>query len=135
MAERFSPPESEGAAPYWEATREQRLVLPWCPSCDGPFWYPREVCPRCLSPDVEWRAASGRGRVYACSTMPKPAMSGLADLVPYVVALVELDEGVRVMSNVTGCPPDDVVVGMPVQVTWEALPDGRHLPLFEPAAS
>lgn len=131
--ERFEPRASDAAEPYWDATREQRLVLPWCRSCDGPFWYPREVCPRCLSPDVEWRPASGRGRVYACSTMPKPAMPGLADLVPYVVALVELDEGVRMMSNVTGCPPDDVVVGMAVQVTWEPLPDGRHLPLFEPA--
>ena len=135
MAERFEPPQSEAAAPYWDATREQRLVLPWCPNGDGPFWYPRDVCPRCLSPNVEWRPASGRGVVYACSTMPKPAARGLADLVPYVVALVELEEGVRVMSNVVGTPAEDVTVGMAVQATWEPLEDGRHLLLFEPAPS
>jgi uncharacterized OB-fold protein len=55
-------------------------------------------------------------------------------MAPYAVALIDLDEGVRMLSNVVGCPPDEVVVGMAVQVTWEALDDGRHLPLFEPVA-
>ena len=131
--ERFVPPESDAAAPYWDATREQRLVLPWCVACEAPLWYPREACPRCLGSELDWREASGRGEVYAHSTMPKAAMPGLADAVPYVVALIDLAEGVRMMSNVTGCPPEDVHVGLPVRVTWEALPDGRHLPLFEPS--
>jgi uncharacterized OB-fold protein len=132
LTERFTPHESEAAAAYWEGTRQQQLLLPHCAE-HGPFWYPRDVCPVCLTPELEWRPASGRGTVYAHSTMPKPAMPGLADLVPYVVALVELDEGVRIMSNVTGCEPDDVHVGMPVSVTWEPLEDGRHLPLFGPS--
>lgn len=132
MMERFEPPASEGAAPYWDATRDKQLLVPTCPE-HGPFWYPREVCPRCLTPDLEWRPASGRGSVYACSTMPKPAMPGMADAVPYVVALVELEEGVRLMSNVVGVAADDVHVGMAVSVTWEPLPDGRHLPVFQPA--
>jgi uncharacterized OB-fold protein len=63
--------------------------------------------------------------------MPLPAFTAG----PYTVALIELAEGVRVMSNVTGCPPDEVTVGMPVTLTWEALSDGRNLPQFEPAAA
>ncbi|HKA03925.1 MAG TPA: OB-fold domain-containing protein, partial [Acidimicrobiales bacterium] len=77
---------------------------------------------------------SGRGTVYAASAQHVAAAPALADRVPYVVALVELEEGVRLMSNVVGCAADEVHAGMPVQVTWEALEDGRNLPQFEPVA-
>ena len=130
---RFEPPESPAGAPFWAATREQRLVLPWCRACEVPHWYPRERCPRCLGETIEWRAASGLGAVYAVSVMPKPALPVLADRVPYVVALVELDEGVRVMTNVVADDPFGVSVGARVQVAWEPLTDGRHLPVFTPA--
>ena len=122
---RFEPPESEIAAPFWDATRESRLVLQWCTDCERPIWYPREVCPGCLGESLEWRDAGGGGVVYACTVEHKASP-------PYVVALVELDEGVRLLSNVVGCPPEQVAVGDRVQVTWEALSDGRGLPLFEP---
>jgi uncharacterized protein len=131
---RFEPPPSEAAEPFWQATRDQRLVLPWCTSCDRAIWYPRPTCPRCLGTSIEWRAASGAGTVYAVSVQHRPAHPKLADRVPYAVALVDLAEGVRVMSEVVGVPADDVAVGAPVQVTWEPLSDGRQLPLFAPAA-
>ncbi len=127
---RFEPPMSTAGAPFWAATREQRLVLPWCVSCHRPHWFPREVCPHCWRPGIEWRPSDGLGTVYAASTMPKPAMPMLADRVPYVVALVELDDGVRMMTNIVGMDPDSVTVGRAVQVGWEALSDGRHLPVF-----
>ena len=127
---RFALPASRLTTPFWDATREKRLLLQWCKSCDEVVHYPREACPRCLGEDLEWRPASGRGDVYACCVMQRPATPGLA--VPYVVALVDLEEGARMMTNVVGCSPADVVVGMPVQVTWEALDDGRALPQFEP---
>jgi uncharacterized protein len=131
---RLEPPVSEAAAPFWEATRERRLVLPWCLGCDRPFWYPRETCPRCLGGDLEWRAASGRGAVHACSVMPRPGNPGMAGREPYVVALVELEEGVRLMSNVVAGDPWSVAVGDAVTVTWEPLSDGRSLYLFERSA-
>jgi uncharacterized OB-fold protein len=130
-ARRLEPPVSDAARPFWDATRDERLVIPWCTDCEQPFWYPREVCPACLGSAIDWKEASGRGVVYACTvehTAQTPALEA-----PYVVALVELDEGVRLMTNVVGCPPDQVAVGDRVQVTWEALSDGRHLPLFAPA--
>jgi uncharacterized OB-fold protein len=130
---RMQPPISEPAVPFWDATRDKQLTYQWCPSCQRHVWYPREFCPGCLGTELEWRTASGRGVVYACSTMPKPMHPGMKELVPYVVALVDLAEGPRLMTNVTGCAPEDVRVGLPVQVTWEPLEDGRHLPLFEPA--
>lgn len=123
----IEPPTSEVSEPFWDATREQRLVLQWCTSCEAPIFYPREACPRCLGFDLEWRPASGRGSVYAVSVQP-----GRGDAESYAVALVELEEGVRLMTNIVGCPPDEVAVGTAVQVTWEALSDGRNLPLFEP---
>lgn len=131
-ATRFEPQSSSLTQPYWDATRERRLLLQWCVSCDVPVHYPREVCPGCLGEDLSWREASGAGEVYAFGVHHQAAHPLMEDRVPYVVALVDLAEGARLMSNIVGCEPADVRVGMPVQVTWEALSDGRHLPLFEP---
>ena len=131
---RLEAPVTEASAAFWEATRERRLLLPWCVDCGRAFWFPREVCPRCLGSAIEWRPASGRGQVYAATVEHRPAL--LPDVFgeqPYVIALVELDEGVRMLTNVVGCPPADVAVGLAVEVTWEPMSDGRHLVLFQPA--
>jgi uncharacterized OB-fold protein len=122
---RFAAPPSEPAMPFWEATKEQRLVLQWCLDCEQPVHFPREVCPRCLGSRFDWRDASGEAEVYSV------VVEHRADE-PFAVALVDLPEGVRMLTNVVGLPAVDVTVGMPVKVTWEALEDGRNLPLFEP---
>lgn len=132
MSPRMEPPVSDVGAPFWEATKRRELVLQWCKACEAPIHYPRVFCPSCLGDDLEYRPAAGRGKVYACSTMNRPAYPGMEDRVPYVVALVELEEGARMMTNIVGCEPDTVRVGMPVQVSWEELSDGRALPVFEP---
>ena len=132
---RIEPPVTEEAEVFWSATERRELVLPWCTSCEQAFWYPRPVCPRCLRPDVEWRPASGRGEVYAISVMHRPAHPGMAGRVPYTVALVDLDEGVRLLTNVVGIAADEVHVGMEVAVTWEPMSDGRNLPVFAPATA
>jgi uncharacterized OB-fold protein len=127
---RFEPPVTEFTTPFWDATREQRLLLPWCRSCDEPFWFPRETCPRDLSPDIEWRPAEGRGVVHAVSVMPKPANPLMAGREPYVVALIDLAEGVRMMSTVVDGDPWSVGVGDRVVLAWEPLSDGRQLYVF-----
>jgi uncharacterized OB-fold protein len=146
-AARFEPPATDASEPFWDATRQQRYLVQWCtsPTHDAaPVFYPREVCPTCLSADhLEWRASSGNGTVHAVSVQYRPANPTMADKVPYAVALVDLDAGqrgaatgdgtIRVMSNVVNCDPTDVAVGQPVRLTWELLSDGRNLPLFEPA--
>ena len=132
---RLEPPESVAGAPFWDATRERRLVVQWCRSCDRAIHYPREACPSCLGDDLEFRPASGTGEVYAVSVMPKPANPTMAGRVPYAVALVDLAEGVRIMTNVVGVDPAAVRPGRAVKVTWEPLSDGRFLPLFEPVGN
>ena len=132
-ATRLEPPISAVAAPFWEATRRRELVLQWCEGCDKPIHYPRALCPFCNSDALEFRAVSGSGTVYARTVVHRPGNPTMAERVPYVVALIQLDEGARLMSNVVGCEPHDVHVGMQVKTTWEELSDGRALPLFEPS--
>lgn len=132
---RYEPRPTEVSAPFWDATREGRLLLQWCVPCDRAIFFPRSVCPGCLGTDLEWRPASGNGTVHAVTVEHRPQNPLLADRAPYAVALVDLAEGVRMLTNVMGCPPHDVTVGMAVRVTWEPLSDGRQLPMFEPAGS
>ena len=134
---RFEPPVGVEAEAFWEATRESRLLVQWCTSCDRGVFYPRVFCPHCASGSdaLEWRDASGRATVHAAVVENRPEAAGatFSGAQPYCVALVDLEEGVRMLTNVVGCPPADVRCGMPVTVTWEPLSDGRQLPLFAPA--
>ncbi len=132
---RFSPPESPASAPFWEATRAPRLVLQWCRSCERPIHFPREACPSCLGTELEFRPASGDGVVHAATVVPKAANPTMVGRGAYVVALVALREGVRLLTNVFAPDPWAVAVGDPVVVAWEPLADGRHLPIFVPAPS
>lgn len=124
-------PES---APFWAAGREGRLLIQRCPDCGKAIFYPRAVCPECMGTPV-WVEASGRGTVYTFSIARRPAGPAFAADVPYVVALVDLDEGPRMMSNVIGCPVDQVRIGMRVRVVFEQASDEVHLPRFRPDES
>jgi hypothetical protein len=127
------PQPTELSLPFWEATREQKLLLQWCTGCEQPIFYPRAACPTCRGTTFDWREASGRGSVYAVTVEHRPEMSSWRQEAPFAVALIALEEGVRMISNVIGCAPDDVTVGMPVVLTWDPLSDGRNLPQFSPA--
>lgn len=130
MSPRPDPVASPEAAPFWEATREGRLVLQWCTRCERPVHFPRAFCPVCAGSALEWREASGLGEVHAVVVEHRPEAMGATE--PYAVALVDLAEGARLMTNVVGCPPGEVRIGMAVKVCFEPLADGRQLPLFEP---
>jgi uncharacterized OB-fold protein len=130
---RLEPPVTPLTEPFWEATRDERLLVQWCRACDAGIYWPRQVCPGCLGTDLTWRPAAGTGTVYACNVMHQPGNPMMADRVPYVLALVDLAEGVRMATNIVGCEPDEVRVGMAVRVGWEPLSDGRNLPVFAPA--
>ncbi|MDY7102370.1 MAG: OB-fold domain-containing protein [Actinomycetota bacterium] len=123
---------SEVSGPFWDATRDGHLMVQWCLDCDAAVFFPREVCPGCLGERLEWRRSSGTGRVHAVTVEHRPQNPLMADRAPYAVALVDVDDGWRLLSNVVGCDPLDVTVGMAVEVTWEPLSDGRRLPQFTP---
>jgi len=132
MTARATVGTSKIAKPFWDATKEKRLLLQWCRRCERAVFYPRDFCSHCAGASLSWKDASGDGVVYAVSIMHRPGNPMMAPEVPYAVAIVELKEGVRMLSNLVHCDPGEVHVGMSVQVTWAPLADGRHLPLFEP---
>ncbi len=144
---RFEPPVGDESEPFWDATREGRLLVQWCTACDRGIFYPRAFCPSCgtggaggaggAGGTLGWREASGRATVHAAVVEHRPDAAGAAFSggEPYCIALVDLEEGVRMMTNVVGCPPGDVRSGMAVVVSWEPLSDGRQLALFRPAGA
>lgn len=133
MSARLEPPVTDVSAPFWEATEGKRLTVQRCADCSAWIWYPRSACTACLGEDLRWTEVSGEGSVYAVSVHYRPGVAEMEDRVPYAVALVELREGVRMLTNVVGCDPESVQVGQRVSVAWELLSDGRHLPVFGPA--
>jgi uncharacterized protein len=129
-----APYQSPDNAEFWQATTEGRLLLRRCDDCASYIWYPRPFCPACGSLRTSWVQASGRGTVYTFTVVHRSAVPGYSGAVPYVIAYVELAEGPRVMTNVIGCDPDEVTVGMPVSVVFQDTGEGSALFRFRPAA-
>jgi uncharacterized OB-fold protein len=123
--------------PYWEAAREGRLVVQECGECGTLQHPPMPACPNCRCAChggvLRWREMSGEGTVYSCTVVRHATHAAFADQIPYVVALVELAEGPRLVTGITGCPPQDVRVGMPVRVVFRQVTNEVTLPYFEPA--
>ena len=126
------PEISEVTRPYWQAAAEGRLMLPRCNACDGVQHPPRDWCPHCWSKDLTWTEMSGRGVVLTFSVVHQPPSEGFD--VPYVLAVVKLEEGPQMMCNIVDCAPGDVRVDMAVAVTFEARGD-IALPQFRKAGS
>lgn len=132
--ERPVPPERSFSRPYWEATREKRLVIQYDRAAGAYQFYPRPTSIYTgRRGDLEWREVSGKGAVFSY-TVVRRARPPFRDNEPYVVAMIMLDEGVNVMSNLIHCTQDQLATGLRVRPYWEPLADGRHLLLFEPDA-
>jgi uncharacterized OB-fold protein len=118
--------------PFWDGTAIGELRIRSCKACGTRFRFVSEWCPACWSTDLGWQVASGRGKVTAMTIVSMAPYESVAARVPYALALIELTEGPTMMSNVVGCDPSTVTIGMPVQVTFEPRGD-LHLPQFRPA--
>lgn len=131
---RSVPPISPLTQPYWDAARSGHLTLQRCGRCGHRPFPPRATCPACGDTGLSWKPVSGRGTVYAYTVAHRPPHPILAGQCPLVVAIVELDEGPRMITNIIGCEPTDVEIGMAVEVTFAPI-DGSDLalPLFHPA--
>jgi uncharacterized OB-fold protein len=130
---RFDQPvvEEESRA-FWEGLRDSRLLIKHCTACGAFHYYPRPFCPTCWSDDVEWYEASGRAAVYTYSTVYVNDLPPFGPQVPYIAAVVELDEGPRMMTRLVDCTKDDITLGMPVQVTYADLDDELKIAVFRP---
>jgi len=118
--------------PFWAGCAAGELRLQHCAGCDAPFFPPQFRCPACLGDEVTWVSLSGRARLYSYLIQQRPA-PGFEDRVPYAVAIVELAEGPRMMTNIVGIPntSDDLVLDMELEVRFEPRGD-LHLPVFGP---
>jgi len=128
--ERARPTIDADNRPYWEAARNGELVLQRCTECGAARFYPRSRCPECWADATEWFAASGRGSVYSYTVVHRAPAPAFRDAVPYVVGLIELAEGPRMLSNVVCEDPESVGIGDRVRVRFDAAEDGFAIPVF-----
>ena len=128
------PPINPASQPFWDACAKGRLLLQRCGDCGHLQLYPRLLCAACGSRNLEWAQASGRGTGQTFTIIRRAVSAAFEPDAPYVVALVDLEEGPTLMSNIIGCDPASVAIGQPVRVTFEARGEGIAVPQFEPAA-
>jgi len=117
--------------PFWDAAKRHQLQLQRCGGCSSFIYYPRDRCPNCLSERLEWTPVSGRGKLYSYTVVRRASTRSFSDK-PYVLAIVELDEGVRMTTNIEA-PPENVKVGMPVTVYFDDVTPEKTLVKFKPA--
>ena len=125
-------PESEF---YWEKARQHELWLRRCDDCETAYFYPRDICPHCFSRRTSWIRSSGMGTLHAFSVVYRAPHPCFKDSVPYVAAVIELDEGVRIPSNLVDVDvdPKNIRIGMAVEVVFDDVTEEVTLPKFRPA--
>ncbi|MFC9977271.1 Zn-ribbon domain-containing OB-fold protein [Spirillospora sp. NPDC127200] len=126
-----APRPSPLTAPYWEACRRGELAVQRCSGCGRHVHFPEPSCPYCGGTDLPYRTVSGHGTVHTFSVVHRTFLPGFEP--PYVVAWIDLPEGARVFGDVTGCPPEDVRIGMPVRVHFTDLDGFGPMPHWRPA--
>jgi uncharacterized protein len=114
----------ETSRPFWEAAKRHELLMPRCLKCDRLFFYPREACPYCLRSEIDWVKVSGKGRLHSFTVIHQPANPAFQAAVPYVYAMVQLDEGPRMISSLVDCPASEASVDMRLEAVFDdATPD------------
>jgi uncharacterized OB-fold protein len=116
---------------FFEACARHELVLQKCSSCGTVRFYPRALCPSCMSSKTDYLRASGRGRVYTFTVTHQNQAPGFRDELPYVMAYVELDEGPRILTNIINTPPGEVKIDLPVEVVFEDIDENLAIPKFQ----
>jgi uncharacterized OB-fold protein len=116
---------------FWEGTKQGKLLIQVCKDCNSKIFYPRKYCPECWSDKLDWIEANGKGKIYTFSTAFSMVEPRFMDELPYTIAYVDLDEGVRLMSRIVDCDPKEIKIGMEVEVTFFQRED-FHMPYFKP---
>jgi uncharacterized OB-fold protein len=127
-------PDNE-TKPFWDATREERLLIKRCNACGEFHFYPRPFCPVCWSDDVEWFEASGRATLYTWSVVHRNDLPPFPERIPYVAAIAELEEGPRMMTNVVDCDFDALEMGMALEAVYHPTSEDVTIVQFRPATA
>ncbi len=128
--EGFIPRFTVWGKPFWEAAKKRELVVQECVDCGKKNYPPTPHCPSCLSLNLKWVRVSGKGKIYSYSIVYEYPPPGFKT--PYIIALIDLEEGVRMLSNIVDCKPEDVKIGMEVEVVFEDITENFTLPKFRP---
>jgi len=118
--------------PFWDGCIEHQLRFQKCQICNHVRWPASILCPRCYSSDTDWVIASGKGKVYTFVVFRYAYHKAFKNDLPYVTAVVELEEGPHLLTNIVDCGPEEVYCDMPVEVKWEAINKKLSLPKFKP---
>ncbi len=130
----FLPVVTRETEPFWTGCKNGQLKLPRCRACGRFHYYPRLRCPFCQGNDLEWLTCTGRGKVHTFTIVRQNANPWFKRVVPYVVAIVELDDaGIQMMTDLVKCPLEKARIGLPVKVVFEPISPDISLPRFEPA--
>lgn len=116
---------------FWEGTREGKYLIQHCKDCNTNIFYPRKFCPECWSGNLDWIEASGKGKIMTFSTAMSMVEPRFMDELPYTLAYIDLEEGVRIMSRIVECDPQDIKIGMEVEVIFIER-ENFMLPYFRP---
>ncbi len=135
LVEKFLPKRSPDTAAYWDACQRHELLIQRCSKCDVLQFYPRNVCTSCGSRTLDWVTATGHGKVLSWTIVRRAVSAAYADDVPYVIALIKLQEGVVMMSKVVACEPEAVHTGMAVEVKFEDWSEQVSMPVFVPVTT
>lgn len=122
-----APAVSIETKPFWDAAREGRFLIKRCTACDQAFWYPRNLCPFCMSAETVWEESPGEGVIYTYSVMHRSPTG------PYAIGYVTLDEGPAVLTNFVDVAPGGLSIGMKVKVKFQPTEGGPPAPVFAPA--
>ncbi|HJM76251.1 MAG TPA: Zn-ribbon domain-containing OB-fold protein [Dehalococcoidia bacterium] len=120
---------------FWDGLKRGELRIQQCQDCNEHYFYPRSFCPHCHSRNVEWTTASGKGTVETF-VINHQAFVAFAESTPYVIAVISLEEGPRMMTNLVNVEvdPEHISVDMPVEIVYDAVTDEVTLPKFQPAS-
>ncbi|GAC1481039.1 MAG: Zn-ribbon domain-containing OB-fold protein [Acetobacteraceae bacterium] len=122
------PAETPETRPFWDGCRRGELLLQRCEACQSVQFPPRAACLACRSGRLGWMRSAGRGTIYSVTVVRRAPTSAFQADIPYAVALIELDEGVRIMTNLRGCAPEEAAIGQNVEIVFEDRGDGVVLP-------
>ena len=129
-SQRPKPQATEWSQPFWSACKRGELVVQRCGACQTLRHYPQPICPACQSSEFDWAKLAGRGVIYSYTVAHRAFHPAWADHVPYVLATIELDEGVRMLCDLLDVEPDAIAIGQRVEAYFEDLPGQGAMPRF-----